>query len=88
MIQLEINGGFVREIEFTEGMTVSDVRSKLQSVDAGKHYVFNAFTMYDPSQNRSMTPTDEIVDGRYYVVSVWVQQVTDEQGNKLQNEGV
>jgi hypothetical protein len=83
MIQVEINSAAVVDVEFTEGMTGADVQQKIADHKPGKHYRFNAFTLYDPSQNRPVNPTDEIVDGRCYTCLLWVQSIVDDKGERV-----
>jgi hypothetical protein len=83
MIQVEINGATVVEIDFTERMTATDLQQKIADHQAGRHYRFNSFTLYDPSQNRPVNPTDEIVDDRRYTCLLWVQSIVDDHGEPL-----
>lgn len=83
MVELEVNGATVVEIDFTEGMTATDLQQKFQDHQLGRHYRLNTFQLFDPSQNRIVNPDDEIVDERHYTAIVWVQSIVDDQGNRI-----
>lgn len=85
MVELEVNGGTVLQIEYTEGMTAGDLRGKFQSYTPGRFYRLNAWELYDPTQNRTVLSTDEIVDERRYVANVWVQAIVDENGEPIKS---
>ena len=86
MVSLEVNGFTNLQLDFTEGMTASDLQQKFQDHQAGKHYRLNSWELYDPSQNRKLSSSDEIVDERHYVATVWVQTIVDDHGNKIKAE--
>lgn len=83
MVELEVNNATVVKLDFTPGMTATDLQQKFQDHQLGKHYRLNTFQLHDPSQSRIVNPTDEIVDERRYSAIVWVHSIVDDQGNRI-----
>jgi hypothetical protein len=83
MVRLEVNKWAVVEIDYTEGMTADDLQQAFQDHLPGKHLRLNSWELWDTTQNRKLTGTDEIVDDRIYAAHVWVQSVVDDQGEPI-----
>lgn len=78
-IRLEVNNGaMVRDLEFTEGMTVGDL---IQNFKNENGFRFNDTPkVQDASQGPVMSLSDVIMDHRTYTMQVWIQSKVGEDG--------